>query len=105
MDAQREPTTDPPLATTAVFAVVAAAVAIGLMFLARGVYEIRTLPERIMEWLLLFIPPDLFEKGPQTLGATAKDVALDAAYVVMAAALCALAIIAIRSSARTIAVI
>lgn len=74
---------DVPLRVALAIGVAATAVALGLMFWARTAYQIRTLPERIMEWLLLFIPLDLFEKGLQTLGANAKDVALDGVVVGM----------------------
>ena len=38
----------------------ASAVAVGLMLIARMTYQIRTLPERMMDWALQFIPIDLF---------------------------------------------
>src|SRR5437588_6177872 len=69
-------------------AVVTAAVATGVALLLQGVlrdiWQIRTLPERVMEWLLLFVPLDLFERGLQQLGAQAKDVALVATVIGMA---------------------
>ena len=77
-------------------------VAIGLMFWARAAYQIRTLPERVMEWLLLFVPTSLFEKGLQTFGANAKDLALYGAYIVMALLLFVLAIFAVRRSITSI---
>ncbi|HUX88643.1 MAG TPA: hypothetical protein VMW65_16690, partial [Chloroflexota bacterium] len=82
----------------------ATSVAIGLMFWVRTAYQIRTLPERVMEWLLLFVPTNLFEKGLQAFGANAKDIALYGAYVVMALILLALAMFVIRRSATTIVV-
>jgi DMSO/TMAO reductase YedYZ molybdopterin-dependent catalytic subunit len=42
----------------------------------RTAWQVRSLPERIMEWLLLFVPLDLFERGLQQFGAQAKDIAL-----------------------------
>jgi len=81
-------------------AATATAVAMALMFWARAAYQIRTLPERILEWLLLFVPLNLFEKGLQTLGANAKDVALDGVIVGTAAILFGLGIIAARGPVR-----
>jgi len=65
--------TTPPLKATGrpalawtlalLLSVPATVVAMGLMFWARSAYQIRTLPERSMEWALQFIPLDLFEQG------------------------------------------
>src|SRR5919202_265490 len=60
----------------------ATASAMGLMQWARAAFQIRTLPERIMEWLLLFVPLETFEKGVQQFGPDAKEYALTAGYVV-----------------------
>ncbi len=54
----------------------ATAVALRLQSVLRDVWQIRALPERVMEWLLLFVPLDLFELGLQRFGSSAKDVAL-----------------------------
>ncbi len=43
--------------TSLAVASIATAVAIGLMFWARDAFQIRTLPERVMEWVLVFVPP------------------------------------------------
>src|SRR5579883_880963 len=83
--------------------VAATGVALGLMFWARATYQIRTLPERVMEWLLLFVPTDLFEKGLQAYGANAKDIALYGAYAVMAIVLVVLGFIILRRGIRAIA--
>src|SRR6266508_2507178 len=64
---------------------VATLVAMWLQFLLRQAWQIRTLPERVMEWMLLFIPLDLFEKGLQQLGSQAKDLALIGTVVGLAA--------------------
>src|SRR5579862_9694525 len=85
-------------------AIAASFVALGLMFWARAAYQIRTLPERIMEWLLVFIPADLFERGIETFGPVAKDLALYGVAVVMAAALLALGVAAVRRGPLPIAV-
>src|SRR5437870_4658221 len=80
---------------------VATAVALGLMFLARSIYQVRTLPERVMEWALLFVPPDQFEQGLQTFGTAAKEIALVGAYLGMAAALLAIGALSLRRGPRT----
>src|SRR5689334_9231402 len=54
-------------------------------------WQVRTLPERVMESLLVLIPLDLFERGLQQFGANAKDIALVGTYVGMAALLFACA--------------
>src|SRR3981081_3636860 len=54
----------------------ASGVALVLQSVLRDAWQIRTLPERVMEWLLLFVPLDLFERGVQQLGGDAKEVAL-----------------------------
>jgi DMSO/TMAO reductase YedYZ molybdopterin-dependent catalytic subunit len=68
-----------------------------LQNLLRTAWQIRTLPERLMEWLLLFVPLDLFEQGLARFGADAKEIALTAAVVGMAAALAILGALAIKS--------
>jgi DMSO/TMAO reductase YedYZ molybdopterin-dependent catalytic subunit len=63
------------LPSTAV-ALVATAVAVTLQNVLRDTWQIRTLPERVEEWLLLFVPLDLFERGLAQFGADAKVLAL-----------------------------
>ena len=70
-------------------AVAAAATAVGLMFWIRSAFQIRTLPERLLEWILLFVPPDQFEAGIQRFGSDAKVYAL---YVAVVGSFLALAI-------------
>ena len=41
----------------------ATAAAMALMFWTRNAFQIRTLPERVMEWVLLFVSPDTLERG------------------------------------------
>ena len=77
--------------------VAATAAAVGLMQLARSIYQIRTLPERVMEWILVFVPLDLFEQGLVAFGSAAKVLALGGAIVFMAAALLAVGAGAMRS--------
>src|SRR3954454_19877528 len=82
------PTLSPP---TALIGGVAAAVAAGLaMALVRWALVVRTVPERMMEWLLLFVPLDIFEAGLLRLGFDAKLYALYAAFGVTLSLLAAL---------------
>jgi DMSO/TMAO reductase YedYZ molybdopterin-dependent catalytic subunit len=55
---------------------VATVVALRLQTVLRDVWQIRGLPERVMEWLLLFVPLDVFERGLQRFGASAKEIGL-----------------------------
>ncbi|MDQ3702528.1 MAG: hypothetical protein M3442_16635, partial [Chloroflexota bacterium] len=71
-------------------------VTMALMFWARAAFQVRTLPERVMEWLLLFVPLDVFEKGIQNFGPLAKVLALYGAIAVMSGALLGLGILALR---------
>src|SRR5215468_9115329 len=57
-------------------AVLATVVALELQNVLRSAWQIRSLPERVEEWLLLFVPLDLFERGLAAFGADAKEVAL-----------------------------
>src|SRR5581483_887635 len=79
-----------------VVAAAATAVAMLLQNLARTLWQVRTLPERVMEWVLLFIPLDLFEQGLQRFGANAKEMALTGAIAGMALILFALALVVLR---------
>jgi hypothetical protein len=75
----------------------AAAVVAGLAMVAlRSALQVRTLPERLMEWLLLFISPDLFEAILRRFGFDAKRSALDAAVLVMLVLLGALGYLVLR---------
>jgi DMSO/TMAO reductase YedYZ molybdopterin-dependent catalytic subunit len=74
----------------------ATAVAMGLMFWARMAFQIRTLPERIMEWLLLFVPLEAFEKGLQQFGPQAKELALSGGIAGMALLLLVLGVAVLR---------
>src|SRR5262245_21488725 len=58
---------------TAILAGTAAAGLAGAtMFALRATLQVRTVPERVMEWLLLCVPLDLFEAGLQRWGFSAK---------------------------------
>lgn len=71
-------------------------VAMGLMFWVRAAFQVRTLPERMMEWLLLFVPLDAFEQGIRTFGPQAKVLALYGGVGAMAAMLVGLGVLALR---------
>jgi len=74
----------------------ATAVALVLQNVIRDTWQIRTLPERLMEWLLLFVPLDLFERGLQQFGADAKELALDGIFIGMAVLLLGIGALALR---------
>lgn len=59
--------------------------AIGMLLL-RSTASVRTIPERLLEWLLLFVPPGVFESMLQQFGFDAKRYGLDAAVAAMLAA-------------------
>src|SRR6266851_2036578 len=75
----------------------ASGIALVLQSVLRDVWQIRTLPERVMEWLLLFVPLDLFERGVQRLGVAAKEVALTGTVVGMAVLLAAIGALTLRA--------
>src|SRR5260221_1155280 len=63
---------------------IAAAVAAGLaMYLIRALLQVRSIPERILEWLLLFVPLDVFESALQRFGFSAKVYSLYLAVLIM----------------------
>lgn len=61
----------------------AALVFVAGMLVLRSTIEVRSIPERLMEWLLLFVPPGLFEAMLQRFGFDAKRYGLDAAILVV----------------------
>jgi DMSO/TMAO reductase YedYZ molybdopterin-dependent catalytic subunit len=61
----------------------AALVALAGMLLLRSTLQVRSVPERLTEWLLLFIPPSIFETVLQRLGFDAKRYALGVSVVVV----------------------
>lgn len=77
-------------------AALATVVATGLMFWLRAEYQIRTLPERVMEWVLLFVPPEAMESGIVRFGADAKIYALYVAVVGMAVLLIIIGLAGLR---------
>jgi hypothetical protein len=51
------------------------------MLATRYAFQVRTVPERVMEWLLLFVPLDVFEAGIRRFVFDAKRYTLAAAFV------------------------
>lgn len=90
--------TRPGKVRSLVAGVVAATAAMLLQNFIRETWQIRTLPERVMEWLLLFIPLDLFERGLAQFGADAKVLALMAMFAGMAVALAVIGMLVLRAS-------
>ncbi|MCC7106998.1 MAG: molybdopterin-dependent oxidoreductase [Chloroflexi bacterium] len=84
-------------------AAVATTAAMLLMFWTRSAFQIRTLPERVMEWVLLFIPPDVFEGGIGRFGPQAKVYALYFAVAVMALILLASGMALLRGARSALA--
>ncbi len=74
----------------------ASGVAWAVMAMARATFGVRTLPERVVEWLLLFVPLDVFEAGLRRFGFSAKRYALFGAVVMMVILLTALGAVAVR---------
>jgi DMSO/TMAO reductase YedYZ molybdopterin-dependent catalytic subunit len=79
------------------FATLATLVAMLLQNVVRDTWQIRTLPERVMEWLLLFVPLDLFERGLARYGADAKEIALTGTVLGMALVLFLIGLLALRT--------
>ena len=66
------------------------------MVLLRYTAGVRTIPERVMEWLLLFVPPQVFESFLLRFGFDAKRYALNAAVLLMLAGCAALGYYVLR---------
>jgi hypothetical protein len=73
----------------------AAGVAWTGMRLLRSTLQVRTVPERLAEWALLFVPLDLFEAGLLRFGFAAKEYALGGAIAVTLVLLAGLGILAL----------
>ncbi len=84
------------LIRSGVWSLAATLAAVGLMFWARAAFQVRTLPERIMEWVLIFVPLDAFEQGIRTFGPLAKVLALYGSTAAMSALLLGLGVLALR---------
>src|SRR5919107_2706436 len=66
----------------------AAAATAGLcMAVARWGAQVRSLPERLLEWMLLFVPLDMFGAALGTFGFEAKKYALYSAVLISLATL------------------
>jgi DMSO/TMAO reductase YedYZ molybdopterin-dependent catalytic subunit len=76
---------------------VASLVALAFQQGVRTAWQVRSLPERVMEWLLVFVPLDLFERGLQQFGANAKDIALVGTQAGMAILLIAVGALTVRA--------
>src|SRR5262249_45710853 len=76
---------------------IASGAAMLLQNVLRGVWQIRSLPERVEEWLLLFVPLDLFEQGLARFGADAKVLALTGMVIGMAIVLAVIGTVVIRT--------
>jgi DMSO/TMAO reductase YedYZ molybdopterin-dependent catalytic subunit len=75
----------------------AGAIAAGLaMWFIRAVLQIRSIPERVLEWLLLFVPLDVFESALQRFGFSAKVYSLYLAVAIMLGLLAWLGAVALR---------
>jgi DMSO/TMAO reductase YedYZ molybdopterin-dependent catalytic subunit len=84
-----------------VIACLASGVAMLLQNVIRGAWQIRGLPERVEEWLLLFVPLDLFEQGLARFGADAKELALTGTLIGMAGVLVVIGALAIHAGWRS----
>ena len=76
---------------------VASGAALLLQNVLRDTWQIRTLPERVEEWLLLFVPLDLFEQGLGQFGPQAKVIFLTGTVVGMVVVLAAIGALALRA--------
>ena len=75
----------------------AAALAAGLsMLVLRSTLQVRSVPERTLEWMLLFVPLDMFESALQTFGFSAKRYALYLGVLVTVGLLTWLGAVALR---------
>jgi hypothetical protein len=75
---------------------VAASVAGSLFALLRATLGVRTIPERLLEWTLLFVPPEQFEAALLRFGFEAKRYALYGALAGMMLVLAVLGAVALR---------
>jgi len=66
------------------------------MALLRFRFQVRTIPERVMEWVLVFVPLDLFEAGVRQFGFDAKRYGLYASAAGMLLILAAIGAFALR---------
>jgi DMSO/TMAO reductase YedYZ molybdopterin-dependent catalytic subunit len=67
-----------------------------VLLVLRSTLQVRTVPERILEWMLLFVPLDVFEAGLRRFGFDAKRYALGATVAGTLLLLAALGALALR---------
>src|SRR5215216_3206507 len=84
--------------------VAAAVVAAWGMVLLRATLQVRSVAERLMEWLLLFIPPSLFEATLQRFGFDAKRYALALSAVLLIGLLAWLGYVVLRRRWSVVAI-
>jgi DMSO/TMAO reductase YedYZ molybdopterin-dependent catalytic subunit len=92
---QDRPRDDRGLPAAAAGGLVAASIAGGLFALLRATLGVRTIPERLLEWALLFVPPEQFEAALQRFGFEAKRYGLYTAIGGMLLLLAALGTLAL----------
>jgi DMSO/TMAO reductase YedYZ molybdopterin-dependent catalytic subunit len=91
---------------TATLGGLAAALVFGAgMLLLRSTAGVRSIPERMMEWLLLFVPTSLFESMLQRFSFDAKRYALDLAILVLLALAAGLGYFVLRHGWPVIAIV
>jgi DMSO/TMAO reductase YedYZ molybdopterin-dependent catalytic subunit len=71
------------------------------MWLIRVTLQVRSIPERVLEWSLLFVPLDVFESALQRFGFSAKRYALYLGVALMLAVLTWLGAFALRRGLST----
>lgn len=81
----------------------ACAIALLLMWWSRQALQVRTLPERLMEWSTSLLSPALFEGAIDRFGPLAKDIALVNAWLGLAVVLLGLGVLMLRSVREPIA--
>lgn len=100
LDEQRPSNTPRRLLIDLAGSAVAAGVAMALMSWGRALFQIRTLPERVMEASLLLVPPDQFERAIEQYGPAAKEYALYAATAGMFLGLVVVGVTSLRVARR-----
>ena len=97
-----------PSRTKLVFAlggVAAAASAAFGMAVLRSTVQVRSLPERLIEWILIYVPIDAFAGGIQRFGFDAKRYALWTAILLTVAALAAFGAFVLRRRFSNLAIL
>ena len=89
-----------PWAQATLASIYASGLALGLMFWARLSFQIRTLPERVMEAVLRLVPPAQFEASIDRFGPAGKDYALYATTAGVFVTLVVIGVLALRFMRR-----